>query len=66
MTSVDTRKRELRALEAAMEDLGLERATVVTLSADERVSLPTGTVRIVPFWMWALDLVPSSEERDVR
>jgi len=59
MTSVDTRKRELRALEAAMEDLGIERATVVTLSADERVSLATGTVRIVPFWMWALDLAPN-------
>jgi hypothetical protein len=55
ITSADTRKRELRALEAAMEELGLDEATLVTLSADEQLELDAGRVRIVPFWLWALE-----------
>jgi predicted AAA+ superfamily ATPase len=52
----ETRARELRALAPAMTALGLKRATVVTLTANEEVTLDTGKVRIVPFWMWALGL----------
>ena len=54
ITSSDTRKRELRALDAAMHELGVSEATIVTLSADETVLLSAGKVRILPFWRWAL------------
>jgi predicted AAA+ superfamily ATPase len=56
VTSTDTRRRELRALEAAMRDYGVEEATLVTVSADERVKVRAGTMRVVPFWRWALGL----------
>lgn len=56
VTSADTRKRELRALEAAMGQLGVSQATLLTLTAEERISLSAGTVHIRPWWMWALDI----------
>jgi predicted AAA+ superfamily ATPase len=56
ITSQDTRARELRALQSAMAEFGLKRATIVTLSANEEVKLETGKVRILPYWMWALGL----------
>jgi predicted AAA+ superfamily ATPase len=52
ITSQDTRKRELTALEAAMARYGLKEATVVTLTADETVRVKGGTVRIVPAAAW--------------
>lgn len=52
----ETRARELRALAPAMAEFGLKRATLVTQSANEEVTLDTGRVRIVPYWMWALGL----------
>lgn len=50
-----TRDRELRALGEAMSETGCLHATVVTLNDRESVELPTGTVRIVPAWEWALE-----------
>jgi predicted AAA+ superfamily ATPase len=56
-----TRDRELRAVGEAMLETGCRRATVVTLSDRESVELPTGIVRIVPAWEWALE--PDDEVR---
>ena len=47
-----TRARELRALEAAMQELGVEEARVVTL-VDTGEELG-GRVRVVPAWEWVL------------
>ena len=54
VTSGDTRSRELRALDAAMSHFGARQATLVTLSAEETVAVPSGEVRIVPFALWSL------------
>lgn len=43
-----TRKRELRALRAAMEETGLQEAWLLTEWEEENVELPCGTVHIVP------------------
>lgn len=51
----DTRRRELRALEEAMGELGVAQATLVTLDDDERVRLRTGEVRVVPAFRWLLE-----------
>lgn len=50
-----TRKRELDALTTAMERFGRSEATLVTLDDREVVTLPQGTIRVVPAWDWLLD-----------
>ena len=49
-----TRERELRALRAAMADLGIRTGTIVTLDHDEKLRVPEGSIRIEPMWRWAL------------
>lgn len=51
----ETRARELRALDDAMQELGVDRATLVTLHDDETVGLSGGEVRVVPAWRWLLE-----------
>jgi len=49
-----TRERELRGAEAAMADLGVNQATLVTLHESERIATPSGTVEVTPAWRWSL------------
>jgi len=55
MGSEATRRRELRALEAAMEEEGLDRGIVVTLREEENLETGSGPVRVVPAWRWLLE-----------
>jgi predicted AAA+ superfamily ATPase len=50
-----TRERELRALDEAMAEMGLDEATLVTLREEEHVRLARGAVRVVPAWRWLLE-----------
>lgn len=45
-----TRKREFRALEAGMEECGLDRGTIVTLNERNRVESSSGVIDVVPAW----------------
>lgn len=56
-----TRQRELRALEEAMTETEIDRATLVTLRDEGSVELAAGTVRIVPAWKWFLEPAGSAE-----
>ena len=50
-----TRKRELRALEEAMTELGLQQAELISMDRDENVSLPGGReVKITSACKWLL------------
>ena len=49
-----TRKRELRALEQAMEELHLRESVLITADRTETIELPSGTVRVTPAWEWSL------------
>jgi len=51
-----TRKRELRALEEAMAELGQREAVIVTRGEEELLQLPAGTIRIMPAWRFLLEL----------
>jgi len=53
-TDPATRKRELRALAAAMDELHLDHATLVTLNEEEPVATDAGTIDIIPAWRWCL------------
>lgn len=52
ITSADTRKRELKALSAAMRELAVDEATIVTLRQEETLETAEGKVHIVPAWWW--------------
>jgi hypothetical protein len=55
LTSPETRHRELRALEEAMTEHGVERSTLVTLHGGETIRLDAGLVQVVPAWRWFLE-----------
>jgi len=50
----NTRKREVRALSAAMEETGISTAKILTLQNEEQVETDTGKIDIVPVWLWLL------------
>lgn len=54
MSEPKTRRRELRALERAMAELDARTATVVTLDDEERWTLETGVIDLMPAWAWLL------------
>lgn len=55
LSDAATRARELRALESAMPDFGLKRATLVTLREEDVIEVGKGKVSVVPAWRWLLD-----------
>lgn len=58
LSDPDTRARELRALGGAMDEQGVDRATLVTLHDEDAVRLPSGMVHVVPAWRWMLEPAP--------
>lgn len=55
LSDPETRARELRALQAAMVERGHAASWIVTLEEEDTISLPEGTVHVVPAWRWLLD-----------
>ena len=49
-----TRKRELQALSEAMEELKTDKASIITLSRDERLETAAGQIEVCPAWFWAV------------
>lgn len=48
-----TRARELRSLEEAMGERGVDRSWLITLDGERgEVNVPSGTIHIVPAWKW--------------
>lgn len=41
---------------AAMAELGLGNALIITLHEREQLEVPAGTIEVVPAWQWALGL----------
>jgi predicted AAA+ superfamily ATPase len=50
----DTKNREIKALEKAMQECGFRIGTIVTMNQQERIETETGHIDIVPAWLWAL------------
>jgi predicted AAA+ superfamily ATPase len=50
----ETRQREIRSLEKAIEELNLKQGTIVTLYEKETIKIPAGIIRVVPAWEWFL------------
>jgi len=55
LSSEATRDREIRALEHAMAETKLKRATIVSFDGGEKGELGKPGVRVVPAWRWLLE-----------
>jgi hypothetical protein len=54
LRDAETRTRELKALDEAMVELGLNRAVIVTLDQEENLETGCGRIEITPAWQWLL------------
>ncbi|MFQ5632369.1 MAG: ATP-binding protein [bacterium] len=55
LTSPATRKREIGALLSAMQELDLSEAVIITHDSNETLSDKSKTIRVIPFYTWALE-----------
>ena len=55
MANPQTRKREITALSEAMAELKLSEGTIVTRGEDERISVDSGNIDVVPAWRFLLN-----------
>ena len=55
LTEPSTRRRELRALEAAMRETNNPQGIVVTLDEEEQLDTGSGRISVVPAWRWLLE-----------
>lgn len=49
------RQREITALQAAMKELGLSEATLVTREESEQIIQKNGNIEIIPVWKFLPD-----------
>jgi hypothetical protein len=49
-----TRRREIRALKAAMHAGSVAHGTIVTMAENQTIETESGTIRVVPAWSWLL------------
>lgn len=57
----DTRAREVRALSQAMEELSLKKGVIITLEEEEEITVPQGTLSVIPAWKFLLTNQPQRE-----
>ncbi|MDR3147270.1 MAG: ATP-binding protein [Treponema sp.] len=50
----ETRERETGALSAAMEELGIKEARIITLYERELIKTASGSIEVLPAWEWFL------------
>ena len=54
MAQPDTRKREIRALQEAMQEMGLSTGLIVTRNDAEDIEVDGGTIQVLPAWRFLL------------
>lgn len=55
LADAKTRRREVRALEAAMPLYGVDELWIVTMEETEMIETAAGVIHVVPAWSWLLD-----------
>ena len=51
----DTEKREVKALAAAMKELGVKVGTILTADEEKTIAVEKGSIRVWPVWRYLLD-----------
>ena len=57
MDDIKTRKREIRALEEAMSETGLDEGFIITLQDEEIIHSEQGIIKIIPAWLWTVNII---------
>jgi len=57
MDDIKTRKREIRALEEAMSETGLDEGFIITLQDEEIIHSEQGIIKIIPAWLWSINII---------
>ncbi|OYT14513.1 MAG: ATP-binding protein [Bacteroidetes bacterium 4572_77] len=55
MDDEDTRKRELKALSLAMEELNINKGFVITYDTEDQIEIKEKIIYIIPAWKWLLE-----------
>ena len=55
MDDEDTRKRELKALSLAMEELNINKGFVITYDTEDQIEIKEKIIHIIPAWKWLLE-----------
>lgn len=61
-----TRKRELAALNEAMQELEVSQATIVTRADEASIELGAGCITVVPAWKWLLEIDSAGQFVEAR
>jgi len=54
LSDSETRAREVDALCEAMDEVGIDRGTIITMDEQETIETPQGIIDVVPAWGWAV------------
>jgi predicted AAA+ superfamily ATPase len=52
LKEASTRKREMSALQMAMQQLEYSEGWIITLDEEEQIAVPEGKINVVPLWKW--------------
>ncbi|HDM77468.1 MAG TPA: ATP-binding protein, partial [Deltaproteobacteria bacterium] len=63
ITDLSTLKREQTALEEAMGELNISKSYVITLDRENIIKTTSGSIYILPAWLWAIRLESSKANR---
>jgi len=55
MDDAKTRAREIRALQEAMLETGLDEGFIITLQDEEIIHSDQGIIKIIPAWLWSIN-----------
>ena len=55
MDDPKTKEREIRALEEAMNETGVDFGVIITMQEEETIELKIGNIKVIPAWLWCLD-----------
>ena len=55
LSDKNTKKRELRALTEAMDELKIKRAKIVTYDEMDEIRIDDKTIKVIPAWRWLLE-----------
>ena len=56
LRDVETRKREVEALQKLPKRLSCKRRIIVTFDEEETISDSFGTIEVIPAWKWLMDI----------
>jgi hypothetical protein len=62
----DNKKRELEGLLEAMDKLGLKEGTILTMDAEDKLTLNGRTVRVTPAWKWSIENPQMTKKSSIR